>query len=138
VCRSSSKRPKEWERNLNAYDKRTHRIPGEADRPECTVATSAPSTEEEWLPRLNCKAPDNQLKMRCERCTNMIVRAHADSSCCHQEVSLRGERRNDHASCLSGIANMCTRNNLAPFGGNQRGESGTITVANPSISSAAE
>jgi hypothetical protein len=68
----------------------------------------------------------------------MIVRAHADSSCCHQKVSLCGERRNDRISCLGSIANMCTRNNLAPFGGNQCGERGTITVANPSISSAAE
>jgi hypothetical protein len=87
---------------------------------------------------LNCKAPDDELKGRCERCTNMIVRAHADSSCCHQEVSLRGERRNDRAGCLRRIANMCTCNNLAPFGGNQRSESGAITVANSSISSVVE
>jgi hypothetical protein len=68
----------------------------------------------------------------------MIVRAHADSSCCHQKVSLRGERRNDRAGCLRRIANMCTRNNLAPVGGNQRSESGAITVANSSISSVVE
>jgi len=68
----------------------------------------------------------------------MIVRAHTDPSCCHQEVSLRGERRNDRTSCLRRIANMCTRNNLAPFSGDQRSESGTITVANPSINSAVE
>jgi hypothetical protein len=87
---------------------------------------------------LNCKAPDDELKGRFERCTNMIVRANADPSCCHQEVSLRGERGNDRAGCLRRIANMCTRNNLAPFGGNQCGESGAITVANSSISRVAE
>jgi hypothetical protein len=68
----------------------------------------------------------------------MIVRAHADPSRCHQEVSLRGERRNNRASCLRRIANMCMCNNLAPFGGNQRSESGAITVANSSISSVTE
>lgn len=68
----------------------------------------------------------------------MVVRPHADSSCCHQEVSLRSERRNDRAGCLRRIANMCTRNNITPFGSNECGESGTITVANPSISSVVE
>jgi len=68
----------------------------------------------------------------------MIVRADADSSCCHQNVGLRGERRNDRAGCLRRIANMCTRNNLAPFGGNQCSESGAITVADSSISSVVE
>jgi hypothetical protein len=67
---------------------------------------------------LNCKAPDDELKVRCERCANMVVRPHADSSCCHQQVSLRGERRNDRAGCLRRIANMCTRNNITPFGSN--------------------
>jgi hypothetical protein len=68
----------------------------------------------------------------------MVVCPHADPSCCHQEVSLRGERGNDRISCLGRIANMCTRNNLSPFGGNHCGESGAITVTNPSNSSAAE
>ena len=68
----------------------------------------------------------------------MVVRPHANSSCCHQQVSLRGERRNDRASCLRRIANMCTRNNITPFGSNQCGESRAITVANPSISSVVE
>jgi hypothetical protein len=68
----------------------------------------------------------------------MIVCPHTDSPCCHQQVSLRGKRRNDRISCLGRIANMSTRNNLAPFGANQRGERGTIAVANPSISSATE
>jgi hypothetical protein len=68
----------------------------------------------------------------------MIVRANADASRCHQEVGLRGERRNDRAGCLGRITNMCTRNNLAPFRSNECGESGAITVANPSISSVVE
>jgi len=68
----------------------------------------------------------------------MIVRAHADPSCCHQKVSLRGERRNDRAGCLRRIANMCTCNNLTPFRSNECSKSGAITVANPSISSVVE
>ena len=118
--RSSTERPKERERDLNAYDKRTHRISREADRPECAVTTSAPSTDEEWLPWLNCKAPDDELKVRCERCANMVVCPHADASCCHQQISLRGESSNDRTGCLGRIANLCTRNNLTPFCRNQR------------------
>jgi len=87
---------------------------------------------------LNCKAPDDELKGRCERCTNMIVCPHADASRCHQQVSLRGESSNDRAGCLGRVANLCTRNNLAPFGSNECSESGAITVANPSISRVVE
>ena len=68
----------------------------------------------------------------------MIVCPHADASRCHQQVSLRGESSNDRAGCLGRVANLCTRNNLAPFGSNERGESGAITVANPSISRVVE
>jgi hypothetical protein len=68
----------------------------------------------------------------------MVVCPHADPSRCHQKISLRGERGNDRVGCLRRIANMCTRHNLAPFSDDQRSESGTITVANPSISSAVE
>jgi hypothetical protein len=138
TCRSSTERPKEWERNLNPYDKCTHRIPGEADRPERAFTARVPSTEEERLPGLNCKAPDDELKVRCKRCADMIVCPNADSSRCHQQVSLHGERCNHRICCLRRIANMCTRNDLAPFGSKQRGESGAITVTNSSRNGAAK